>query len=312
MINYTNKENTLKLISIEKSSLNATLNIQKNLNKQILTFMKNFIGNIQIEFDTNNAVYKYIDKSTNALNKSNKNLSHLENLIKKLESIYIDLQNCVSECEVKEKIEEYNKIFTKVINNIYINTSFIEKFIYDISLINLSELLSNKDCNSTNASNSNSLVVEASELNNSFLENTLIISDIKGKIVLPYKLEKIKEILFDKSKKYSSIEDVIEKEYTIPIKNYKMASVARFREAYKLIIKKEHGSRFKAFSLASELFFNYNLHPAIITACNSLDELDIYLACLDDNTLDDFKYFNIKYEIAPILSNNKNISLGKI
>lgn len=35
MINYTNKENTLKLISIEKSSLNATLNIQKNLNKQI-------------------------------------------------------------------------------------------------------------------------------------------------------------------------------------------------------------------------------------------------------------------------------------
>ena len=312
MINYTNKENTLKLISIEKSSLNATLNIQKNLNKQILTFMKNFIGNIQIEFDTNNAVYKYIDKSTNALNKSNKNLSHLENLIKKLESIYIDLQNCVSECEVKEKIEEYNKIFTKVINNIYINTSFIEKFIYDISLINLSELLSNKDCNSTNASNSNSLVVEASELNNSFLENTLIISDIKGKIVLPYKLEKIKEILFDKSKKYSSIEDVIEKEYTIPIKNYKMASVSRFREAYKLIIKKEHGSRFKAFSLASELFFNYNLHPAIITACNSLDELDIYLACLDDNTLDDFKYFNIKYEIAPILSNNKNISLGKI
>ena len=312
MINYTNKENTLKLISIEKSSLNATLNIQKNLNKQILTFMKNFIGNIQIEFDTNNAVYKYIDKSTNALNKSNKNLSHLENLIKKLESIYIDLQNCVSECEVKEKIEEYNKIFTKVINNIYINTSFIEKFIYDISLINLSELLSNKDCNSTNASNSNSLVVEASELNNSFLENTLIISDIKGKIVLPYKLEKIKEILFDKSKKYSSIEDVIEKKYTIPIKNYKMASVARFREAYKLIIKKEHGSRFKAFSLASELFFNYNLHPAIITACNSLDELDIYLACLDDNTLDDFKYFNIKYEIAPILSNNKNISLGKI
>lgn len=312
MINYTNKENTLKLISIEKSSLNATLNIQKNLNKQILTFMKNFIGNIQIEFDTNNAVYKYIDKSTNALNKSNKNLSHLENLIKKLESIYIDLQNCVSECEVKEKIEEYNKIFTKVINNIYINTSFIEKFIYDISLINLSELLSNKDCNSTNASNSNSLVIEASELNNSFLENTLIISDIKGKIVLPYKLEKIKEILFDKSKKYSSIEDVIEKEYTIPIKNYKMASVARFREAYKLIVKKEHGSRFKAFSLASELFFNYNLHPAIITACNSLDELDIYLACLDDNTLDDFKYFNIKYEIAPILSNNKNISLGKI
>ena len=51
-----------------------------------------------------------------------------------------------------------------------------------------------------------------------------------------------------------------------------------------------------------ELFINYNLHPAIITACNSLNELDIYLACLEDDTLEDFKFFSIKYEIAPIAS----------
>jgi hypothetical protein len=41
------------------------------------------------------------------------------------------------------------------------------------------------------------------------------------------------------------------------------------------------------------------LHPAIITACKSIDELDIYLSCLEDNQLDDFKIFDIKYEILP-------------
>ena len=41
MINFSDKENIIKLINIEKSSLNATLDIQKTLNKQILMFMKN-------------------------------------------------------------------------------------------------------------------------------------------------------------------------------------------------------------------------------------------------------------------------------
>ena len=50
-----------------------------------------------------------------------------------------------------------------------------------------------------------------------------------------------------------------------------------------------------------ELFGKYNLHPAIITACKSLDELDIYLACLEDNVLDEFPFFEIKYEIAPVV-----------
>ena len=72
------------------------------------------------------------------------------------------------------------------------------------------------------------------------------------------------------------------------------------------MIEKEHSSKLKAISLASELFGNYNLHPAIITACNSLDELDIYLACLEDNVLGDFKFFDIKYEIPPVVVPNTN------
>ena len=67
--------------------------------------------------------------------------------------------------------------------------------------------------------------------------------------------------------------------------------------------KSNGSSKLKALSLASELFMNYNLHPAIITACKSVDELDVYLACLEDNTLQDFRFFDIKYEIPPIAVN---------
>lgn len=308
MINYTNRKNTLKLIEIELSSLKATLDIQKNLNKQILTFMKTFLGSIelQIDFDTNNTIYKYISDSTNILNKSTKNIKNLESLIKRLSKL-CDNFDKISVSLIKEKIEKYNKSFTKAIDSIYSNTSSIESFIHDISLIDLSKLLSNAKTTSKSKDTENDFTIETSELENSFIENTLIISDIKNKVILPYTLQQIKEILVDENKKYTSIQDVIDKKYTIPLSRYKISSLARFKEAYRLVVEKEHSSHLKALSLASELFFNYNLHPAIITACNSLDELDIYLACLDDNTLEDFKYFNIKYEIAPIVSKDNKI-----
>ena len=84
--------------------------------------------------------------------------------------------------------------------------------------------------------------------------------------------------------------------------------MARFKEAYKLVKNREKASVFKALSLGFELFGNYSLHPAIITACNSLDELDIYLACLDENDLDDFKFFNIKYEVSLALTQKRTES----
>lgn len=314
MINYTDKDNMLKLINIEINSLKATLSIQKNLNKQILTFMKNFIGNININLDFNpeNKAYKYMNESTSALNKSNTNISSIEKLLKKLN----DLIPLIEDDSTEAKLKTYNKQFTTAINSIYKNTSVIEEFIHNISLLDLSELL--KEINEPVKENEVpeqheinerllDITICSEELETSFVENTLVISDIQGKVILPYKMEKVREILLDKNEKYHSLQDVIDKLYTIPIEYYKFSSISRFKEAYKLVKEKEHGSRLRAFSLASELFINYNLHPAVITACNSLDELDIYLACLEDNTLEDFKFFTIKYEIAPTVTTNDSI-----
>lgn len=308
MINFSDLENRKQLLNIEKNSLKATLDIQRTLNKQILVFIKNFIGGIEVsyDFDSSSAFFSYMNESTSMLNKSNNNIENIQNLIKKLD-IISDLIKKNDNEFLEIEIDSYNNQFNEYINSIYENTNLIEEFIHKISLLDLSKLLQDfKNSQITEKADdiatSENLTVSSDDVDSSYIENTLIISELKGKVILPYKMETVKQILLNESEHYSSISEVIEKLYTIPIKNYKFASVARFREAYKLMIEKEHSSKLKAISLASELFGNYNLHPAIITACNSLDELDIYLACLEDDVLSDFKFFDIKYEIPPTVT----------
>lgn len=311
MINYSDKINILKLIDIEKFSLNSTLDIQKSLNKQILVFMKNFIGNLDLSsgVDSNPLAFQYINESTLALTKSNSNIESLKKLISHLEKLETE--------QAQAEIIKYNAKFIETIDALYEDTKCIEDFIHKISLIDVSELLKNSKSESIAKndteplqSDSSDITISGDDLNFAFVENTLVISESQKKVILPYKLETIKQILCDNSDKYSSMEDVISKLYTKPISYYKFAAVSRFNEAYKLIVEKEKGPKTKALSLASELFFNYNLHPAIITACKSLDELDIYLACLEDNTLEDFHFFNIKYEVLPVLSKEKSTHIN--
>lgn len=310
MINFSDKENIHKLANIEMNSLKATLNIQKNLNKQIFIFMKSFIGKIEVSSDFNptHKAFSYINDSIKALNKSNANIESIKELLTHLEKLTTNKMDMFT-LDFQNELTKYNENFKNTINTVYKNTEFIEKFIHEISLINIPELLNefnNSNETSNDISSDNSPIL-SQDLNTSFIEDTLIISEFSKKVILPYKMDTVKEILLNNSQEYKSIEDVINKLYTKPISYYKVSCTARFKEAYKLIIEKEKGSKLKALSLASELFFNYNLHPAIITACSSLDELDIYLACLDDGSLEDFTFFDIKYEIPPAIIKNETI-----
>ena len=132
-------------------------------------------------------------------------------------------------------------------------------------------------------------------------ENTLIISETKGKIFLPFSKSALNDKLENNSNIYSNIEEIIEKEYILPYSTFKNIATSRFKEAYKLIRHKEKKSIAAALNLGFELIFNYNLHPAIISACKNLDELDIYLDYLEDNQTDKFDCFKIIFEIAPVL-----------
>ena len=126
----------------------------------------------------------------------------------------------------------------------------------------------------------------------------LLISETQNKVVLPYKIKDVEKALSENSQ-YKTIEDVINVEYTLPLDKYKNSTKSRFKEAYNLMRKKEKASIFDSLSLATEVTFNNLLNPAIITACQNLDQLDVYLDCLSSNKLDKFNYFKVKYEILP-------------
>ena len=129
--------------------------------------------------------------------------------------------------------------------------------------------------------------------------NTLVISEEDGKVYLPYTKEDVKnEVLQNRGTKIS---DVIEEKYILPIEKYKNSMRARFREGYNLMYKKEGKSKKSAILLGIELMFETNLHPAIISACKNLEELDIYLDCLEDNELEKFSCFKIIYKSLPTI-----------
>lgn len=128
---------------------------------------------------------------------------------------------------------------------------------------------------------------------------TLVISEEEGKVYLPYTKEDIKnEVMQNKGTK---ITDVIEDKYILPIEKYKNSIRARFREGYNLMYKREGKSKKSAIMLGIELMFETNLHPAIISACKNLEELDIYLDCLEDNELEKFSCFKIIYKSLPTI-----------
>ena len=298
MINFADKENITKLIELEKISLTSTLDIQKNLNKQILIFIKNFMADVTFSFDINpnDKAFFYLNESTDALRKSNSNITILKRLIELIEEI--DEKSESLEIE----IEKYNTEFKENINTIYESTEIIEKFVHKINTTNLSELA--KDLTIENEEVQED-IISGKDLEISYIEKTLIISEEQKKVILPYTINEVKDILINNNSIYTSLQDVIDKVYTKPIGYYRFSAIARFREAYKLVKEKENGSKTKALELAFELLLNYNLHPAIISACKNIDELDIYLDYLENNETNKFDLFQVVFEIAPIVVKNK-------
>lgn len=141
---------------------------------------------------------------------------------------------------------------------------------------------------------------EEKVIENSLEDNhTLVISEEDGRVYLPYTKEDIKKEA--EQAKGMKINEIIENKYVLPLDKYKNSIRARFREGYNLMYKREGKTKASAILLGIELMFETNLHPAIISACKSLEELDIYLDCLEDNELEKFSCFKIIYKSLPTL-----------
>lgn len=166
----------------------------------------------------------------------------------------------------------------------------------NFKLTNLTEIVANED-------GINFEIDEEKVIENSLEDNkTLVISEEDGKVYLPYTKEDIKkDVLQNKGAKIS---EVIDQKYVLPLDKYKNSMRARFREGYNLMYYREKKSKRSAIMLGIELMFESNLHPAIISACKTLEELDIYLDCLEDNELEKFSCFKIIYKSLPTLHKN--------
>lgn len=128
----------------------------------------------------------------------------------------------------------------------------------------------------------------------------LLVSEQCNKVFLPYTVEEINDYLLQFSDQYSSFEDVINKEYVLPLNYYiNHPSLARFREAYSLCRDREGKPVMESITYAKSLMFNKKLNPTIIAACKTQEQLSNYLNCLENNTLTSFNDFEIRYELNP-------------
>ena len=151
-------------------------------------------------------------------------------------------------------------------------------------------------------------VKEESENQAKIDTNILIISEKDGLVYLPYKEEDLENYL--KTEQYDSREEIIKNVFTTDLSRYKNSVVSRVVEGFKLMREKENASMMKSLEYALSLKFERRLYPAVITACRSRDELDFYLATINENMPELFDSFKIQFDYAPIenkMIKHKNI-----
>lgn len=240
------------------------------------------------------SIQKFV-KDTNFNEGFNQNefLNKLQDLLED----YYDYKNTYE----KFIIDENEKIFSlvKTLNKI-INTKKETKKI-DIKENDKNKLFSTESETKTETKNSNEKSTKKQVKSDIPNNNTLIISEKENKVYLPFFSTDLQQSLL--KSKYETYEELIQNDYIFPLKKYRSPVISRFREGYKLMREKEYESFGSSFSFGMKLMNNYKLHPAVISACRNIDELQCFLDCLEDDNLQNFDIFDIKFDIAPSKKN---------
>jgi hypothetical protein len=287
ILDETLLENKAKLDSLlvdTKRFIVLNLIAQTQYKNILIKYMKK-LSNLPDDYVTHEKLDSFFYVSKNLVQKTDLCDANINNL-NNMKNAFTELSNSPT----TENIIEFCNSYEAIQNEILENNVQIEKTL---------KITSEFFKPSTSITEEN---VESTE----YLENTLVVSEEKKKIILPYTFLELEELFENNPEQYSSIQDIIDQEYTLPFYSlYKNPAKSRFKETFKLMRNKENLSIASSLDLSMELFLNYNLDPAIIAACRNLDELDIYLDYLDSNETEQFNCFNIKYEISPALVKNK-------
>ncbi len=283
----------------ERKILCDSIEIEENSRNAILDIMQTFAESTDsVNIESVDEVKSFLDNLKTSLNLYNENIELLKKIVQNIDAI--------SESTSQEEENNSNNFSNSQASSFnYSFTPFstsTPEITHNTVELDINPINRISEFDSISSFNKN---VEASKEQD---EDTLVISETEGKVVLPFKISELERILERNPKKFASIDDIIETEYTLPIVNFKNPMISRFREGFKLMYHKEKGSVISAFDLGMELMFNSKLHPAIITACKSLDELDNYLDCLEVNKTYKFELFKIVFEAPPDIDRKNNFS----
>lgn len=282
-----------------KSNLNALISSEKEKIEILLKCLNSLNTIIQEEdnFDNPTELIDLLSNIKSNLDNSRSNISTFESVIQNIDTSLLksNKEETISEIEQSSNeisIEPDTEAMTSETIETDIVNSSDEPVVVEPENNQVVKMFEQNSTTPENNGLNSNLKTEIRD------NNTLLISEIQNKVVLPFSVSELEKDL-EENTNYTDLQDIINRKYTIPLDKYKNAALARFKEAYNLMRKKENASITSSLDLALELTFNNLLNPAIITACKNLDELDIYLDYLSSNELDKFKIFDIKYEMLP-------------
>lgn len=308
MVIYYNKNEGLELQADEIiNSLNKEIDTQKVQLDNVLKCLEDINGLIQTSDSLDNAseltsLLMNLKENFNYLRDTIANLKKLREMMNSIRISYIG-KDITKTKKFDMNVNQFNDLATEVNNhiledNVKINNFYAEYVKNSDFIYNPASTKAGKDESAEKIKKLSSILGNDDSSEEEIKDNKiLLISARKGVVELPYTVSELNRA---KSKNgYDSLQETIKKEFTVPISRYRNASIARFREGFNLMRKREGKGLVASMDLALELTFKSLLNPAIITACKSVNELDIYLDCLKSNELEKFDIFEIKYEVAP-------------
>lgn len=302
------KSNLINNLKTEKENIEQIINLYNNKKSNLLSITANMI---KITDFINEKKLDNFYETTSLLKKSFETINDIQTLLCKLNEILNEtislydksLEN--NENEIKANLVEYNKQRDELSNLILKFED--ENTVLLNSAIEFSLQFSNKKMSKQNTTINNIITKDKTKVDIELEphdNNVLIISEKEQKAYLPFFYSEVKEIYKNSNNKYKTLQDVVDDLYIVPLDRFKNSAISRFRESFHLIRDKENETITKALDLGLELMFKYDLNPIIIAGCRNLDELDIYLDCLEENELYDFTCFEIKFEVLPKLTKN--------
>ena len=316
----SNNEEFSKLLENEKKIRDVIVNLinglnesirQSNINRQNSSKEVTMLSKAQNIFEAVNSNISMLQINEEISNNINKEIIDLLIKVEADEGNISESKYTDEISGLKVKLADFSNVVDDMKKTIIQNDSAIQSFIsnpevqeyfrtYSIKYSNIMPIEHKNDSNKTNEKVN--IVSKDIKENN----NCLLISETKKRVFLPYSKSEVLEYLDKYPDQYTSFEDVVKQEFIYPISHFlKHPAVSRFREAYALVRDREAKSIFDAFKVAMDMMFNYNLNPAIIAGCKSQNQLENYLECLETQHLDDFKDFEIKFEVAPLKVNKR-------